>query len=64
MAPHVVVRFAELVVRKESAKGCVKCTDGLQKRYGVVVELVFVLIQTICDGNDILSLLVAVAVAA
>ena len=57
VAPHVVVGFAELVMCEESAKGVVKRVDGLQNRCGVVVEGVFVLVETISKTNYLLRLL-------
>ena len=44
VAPHVVVGFAELVVRDESAERIIECADSLLKCCGVVKEGVFVLI--------------------
>ena len=63
MASDVVVRFAELVVRKESAERGVERVDGLLKRCGVGIEQVFVLVQTICDSDSGLRFLVAGGVA-
>ena len=63
MAPHVVVRFAELVVREEFAERGVERADGLLKRCGVGIEQVFVLVQTICDSDSGLRFLVARGVA-
>ena len=63
MTPHVVVRFAELVVREDFGKGFVKRADGLLKRCGIGIEEVFVLVQTICDSDSGLRFLVARGVA-
>ena len=63
MTPHVVVGFAELVVREEFAERGVERADGLLKRCGVGIEQVFVLVQTICHGNGVLGFLVARGVA-
>ena len=63
MTPHVVVRFAELVVREDFGKGFVKRADGLLKRCGIRIEQVFVLVQTICDSDSGLRFLVARGVA-
>lgn len=63
MAPHVVVSFAELVVCEETPKGVVECADSLLKCYGVGIEQVFVLVQTICDSDSGLRFLVAGGVA-
>ena len=57
MTSEVVVRFAELVVCEESAKGVVKRVDGLQNRCGVVVEGVLGLVETISKTNYLLRLL-------
>ena len=64
MTSEVVVRFAELVVCEESAKGGVKRADGLRQRYGVVVEGVLGLVETISDGDNGVCFLVASAVVA
>ena len=64
MTSEVVVRFAELVVCEESAKGGVKRVDGLQNRCGVVVEGVLGLVETISDGDSSMCFLVARAVIA
>lgn len=63
MASHIVVRFAELVVCKESAERVVERADGLLKRCGVGIEQVLVLVQTVCDSDSVLSFLVARGVA-
>ena len=63
MTPHVVVRFAELVVCKEFAERGVERADGLLKRSGIGIEQVFVLVQTICDSDSGLRFLVARGVA-
>lgn len=63
MASDVVVGFAELVVCKEFAERGVERADGLLKRCGVGIEQVFVLVQSICHGDGVLSFLVAGGVA-
>ena len=63
MASDVVVRFAELVVCKESAQRVVERADRLLKRSGIGIEQVFVLVQTICDSDSGLRFLVASGVA-
>ena len=64
VAAHVVVSFAELVVCEETTERVVECADSLLKRYGVVVEGVLGLIQTICDSDSGVCFLVASAVVA
>ena len=64
MTPHVVVGFAELIMREDTTQRIVKRSDGLLKRCGVGIEQVFVLVQTICDSNSGLRFLVACGVAA
>ena len=64
MAPDVVVGFAELVVCEETTKRVIEYADSLLKRYGVVVEGVLGLIQTICDCDSGVCFLVASAVVA
>ena len=64
VAPHVVVGFAELVVCEETTERIIECADGLLKRYGVVVEGVLGLIQTICDCDSGVCFLVASAIIA
>ena len=57
MTPHVVVRFAELVVCEEFAQWVVEGADGLLERCGVIVEHVLGLIETIGKTNHLLCLL-------
>ena len=64
IATHVVVGFAELVVCEETTKGVVERADGLLKCCGVVIEGVLVLVQTICDSDSDVCLLVTSRVAA
>ena len=64
VAAHIVVSFAELVVREETTERVIECADSLLKRYGVVVEGVLGLIQTICDSDSGVCFLVASAVVA
>ena len=63
VATHIVVRFAEVVVCKETAERVVERADGLLKRCGVGIEQVFVLVQTVCHGDSVLSFLIASSVA-
>ena len=63
MAADVVMSFAELVVREEFAERGTERADGLLKRYGVGIEQVFVLVQTICDSDSGLRFLVAGGIA-
>ena len=64
MTPHVVVGFAELVMREETTERVIECADDLLERYGVVVEGVLVLVETICDSDSDVGFLVASAVVA
>ena len=64
MSPHVVVGFAELVVCEETTEGIIECADSLLKRYGVVKEGVFGLVETISDGDSSMCFFVASAVIA
>ena len=64
VAAHVVVSFAELVMGEEMTERIIECADDLLKRYGVVVEGVLGLIQTICDSDSGVCFLVASAVVA
>ena len=64
VAPHVVVGFAELVMGEETTERVIECADSLLKRYGVVVEDVLSLVQTICDSDSSMCFLVASAVVA
>ena len=64
VAAHVVVSFAELVMGEEMTERVIECADSLLKRYGVVVEGVLGLIQTICNGDSGVCFLVASAVVA
>jgi hypothetical protein len=64
MTSEVVVRFAELVVCEKSAEGIIKCADSLLKRYGVIVEDVLGLVETISDSDSGVCFLVASVVVA
>ena len=63
MTPDVVMSFAELVMREEFAQRVIKCANGLLKRSGVGIKQVFVLVQTIFNGDGVLGFLVAGGVA-
>ena len=64
MTSEVVVGFAELVMREETTERVIECADDLLERYGVVVEGVLVLVETICDSDSDVGFLVASAVVA
>ena len=64
MTSEVVVRFAELVMGEETTERVIECADSLLKRYGVVKEGVFGLVETISDGDSSMCFLVASAVVA